>query len=258
MAGVVGLSRLPIIRYLKKTTNVLFSRYLLVTNTAITVGLGCTGDVLQQNYERVRGRQEKLDQHRTSQVFITGFVVGPTCHFWYKCLDHFWPGRSLSTVLRKVLIDQVVFSPVNIGMFLIMIGYLNGYSTPRILADLKDKGLDLLKAEWIVWPPAQLVNFLLLPTKYRVLYDNTVSLAFDSYYSYVTFSRDRHNDLKAKRRVLVLDPPEGEESVPYYEHSADELEDDIRDLGPYPSELFTYTCTTARCIPRPQCCDRKS
>lgn len=41
------------------------------------------------------------------------------------------------------------------------------------------------KAEWIVWPTAQVINFWILPSRFRVLYDNTISLGYDVYTSYV-------------------------------------------------------------------------
>ncbi len=40
-------------------------------------------------------------------------------------------------------------------------------------------------AEWVIWPPAQFVNFWLLPTRFRVLFDNAVSLGYDVYTSHV-------------------------------------------------------------------------
>lgn len=36
-----------------------------------------------------------------------------------------------------------------------------------------------------VWPVAQFVQFQFLPHRYRVLYDNTISLGYDVYTSYV-------------------------------------------------------------------------
>lgn len=51
--------------------------------------------------------------------------------------------------------------------------------------EIKHKFLRLYKAEWIVWPTAQVINFWILPLKYRVLYDNTISLGYDVYTSYV-------------------------------------------------------------------------
>ena len=46
-------------------------------------------------------------------------------------------------------------------------------------------GQQLYIAEWLLWPPAQFINFYFLPTRYRVLYDNTVSLVYDVYTSHV-------------------------------------------------------------------------
>lgn len=50
-------------------------------------------------------------------------------------------------------------------------------------------GLKLYLAEWFLWPPAQIINFCFLPTKYRVVYDNTISIVYDIYTSHV-----KHND----------------------------------------------------------------
>ena len=46
-------------------------------------------------------------------------------------------------------------------------------------------GSNLYAAEWLIWPPAQFINFSLLPTRYRVAFDNLVSLGFDGYTSYI-------------------------------------------------------------------------
>lgn len=38
----------------------------------------------------------------------------------------------------------------------------------EVLREMKDKAITLYMAEWIVWPTAQIINFTILPTKYRV------------------------------------------------------------------------------------------
>ena len=145
---------------------------------------------MQQNYEMFCKRQSSWDPVRTRHIYCTGLAIGPCRHFWYQFLDRILPGRTLRIVGKKVLLDQVVFSPVNIGLFLVILGWLEGEQVKTVVKELQEKGGQLLKAEWIIWPPAQLVNFFFLPTKYRVLYDNTVSLGFDYYYSYVKFRKD--------------------------------------------------------------------
>ena len=46
-------------------------------------------------------------------------------------------------------------------------------------------GTQLYLAEWFIWPPAQFVNFYFLPTRFRVIYDNAISLGYDMYTSHV-------------------------------------------------------------------------
>ena len=49
-------------------------------------------------------------------------------------------------------------------------------------------GTHLYVAEWVLWPPAQFINFYYLPTRYRVVYDNAISLIYDTYASYIQHS----------------------------------------------------------------------
>ena len=49
-------------------------------------------------------------------------------------------------------------------------------------------GTQLYLAEWFIWPPAQFVNFYFLPTRFRVIYDNVISLGYDMYTSHVKHS----------------------------------------------------------------------
>jgi protein Mpv17 len=56
-------------------------------------------------------------------------------------------------------------------------------------------GCELYVAEWLLWPPAQFVNFYFLPTRYRVAYDNLISLIYDVYTSHVKHKPRTKNDL---------------------------------------------------------------
>lgn len=53
------------------------------------------------------------------------------------------------------------------------------------LEEIKHKFIRLYKAEWIVWPTAQMINFWILPHRFRVLFDNGISLFYDIYTSAV-------------------------------------------------------------------------
>lgn len=163
----------------------MFNKYLLITNVGISVTLSGVGDVIQQHYEILKGEKESWDHIRTLHMSVSGMTVGILCHHWYLYLDRAIPGRNFKCVLKKVFVDQVLFSPISITLFFVTLGFLEKSSIKHVTEEIIQKGWRLYLAEWVVWPPAQVINFYLLPTRFRVLYDNTISLGYDIYTSYV-------------------------------------------------------------------------
>ena len=142
------------------------------------------GDYLQQKYER-----RKWNPWRSFHMSSTyGLTSGFLCHFWYNALDKVVPGVGLKVVLRKIALDQILFSPICIvACVLAAQSFNNQHIFQSFTKDalIMDKSVDLYVADWLLWPPAQFINFHFLPTKYRVLFDNLVSLVFDCYSSKV-------------------------------------------------------------------------
>lgn len=177
-------------RPVQRTLNRLFSRkYLLYTNTGISVIMSGLGDGLQQNYQILHKEISSWDRRRSRDVAITGLLIGPFCHFWYIFLDWWLPGKTFKVVTKKLIVDQLICSPVAITSFLAVTSYLEGKRGKELKQELLKKGKTLYAAEWIVWPPAQIINFCFLPTRYRVLFDNCVSFGFDWYFSYVKYGK---------------------------------------------------------------------
>lgn len=178
--------KLLILKSLKEYQQKAFSRrYLLLTNVGISLSLSSAGDVLEQQYERYQGQQKYWDVERTMQMGASGVTVGVICHYWYLFLDKRLPGRSMQVVMKKILLDQVICSPLYITAFFVTAGFLKGEAGSEILNEIKAKAWRLYAAEWMVWPLAQFINFYWLPTKYRVFYDNVISLGYDVYTSQV-------------------------------------------------------------------------
>ncbi|XP_064453968.1 mpv17-like protein 2 isoform X2 [Mirounga angustirostris] len=191
-------------------------RALLVTNTLGCGVLMAVGDGVRQSWE-VRTRPgQKFDPRRS-----VGCSMGPFLHYWYLWLDHLLPASGLPglpNVLRKVLVDQLVASPM-LGVWYFLgtplflrvpapsppspglpslrhsnllvsfpgLGCLEGQSLDESCQELRDKFWEFYKADWCVWPAAQLVNFLFVPPQFRVTYINGLTLGWDTYLSYLKY-----------------------------------------------------------------------
>ncbi|XP_063982413.1 mpv17-like protein 2 [Diachasmimorpha longicaudata] len=164
----------------------LFSKkYLFYTNVGISISLSATGDILEQHYEILKGEWNAWSPLRTQHMAISGMTVGIICHHWYNFLDARMPGKTIGIVLKKLVLDQLICSPLYIGVFFLTLGILENTTWPDLKAEMREKFHKLYLAEWIIWPPAQIFNFYFLPTRFRVLYDNTISLGYDVYTSQV-------------------------------------------------------------------------
>lgn len=119
---------------------------------------------------------------------VSGMTIGIVCHYWYNFLDGRIAGRTIGIVLKKVIIDQLVCSPLCIGTFFLTLALLENDSLAELKDEIRKKAYKLYIAEWIIWPPAQVINFYFLPTRYRVFYDSTISLGYDIYTSHVKYN----------------------------------------------------------------------
>ncbi|CAI9720713.1 mpv17 2 [Octopus vulgaris] len=173
----------------------LFSRkYLLLTNTAISITSAAGGDSVQQLYELSIQRQQTWNRDRTLHISITGLILGPPSHYWYHLIDYLFPGSSIRVVVKKLLFDQTIGTPIGVFLFLSSLGILENSSVDKMLTEYKNCGKTLLLSEWLIWPPIQAINFAFIPLKFRVLFDNSASFGFDIYYSYIKYRTDKVSD----------------------------------------------------------------
>jgi len=178
----------------------LLHKHLFWTNIGISVILSGAGDFFIQRHETIQNKNS-INKNSTCQVSSScvrwnpkrschmavsfGLTSGFLCHFWYKFLDNKIQGNTIKVVTKKIIWDQIFFSPILIVACLLVSGIIEKSSSDDIQSDIRNKGTQLYIAEWFVWPPAQFVNFYFLPTKFRVIYDNTISLGYDMYTSHV-------------------------------------------------------------------------
>lgn len=169
-------------------SNSLFSWYLLllnnhpVTTKAITSALiSLFGDLVCQ---LVIEKSETIDLKRSGVFTLLGLaLVGPTLHFWYLSLSKLIPGPGAFKAGSRLVLDQFLFSPIFIGVFISAMLTLEG--RPHDIAPkLKQDLLTVAVANWKIWIPFQFLNFLFVPQQLQVLAANVISLAWNTYLSF--------------------------------------------------------------------------
>jgi len=153
-----------------------------------TLVLFATGDVAAQQLVERRGAAAH-DLARTGRMALYGGVVfGPAATTWFRLLQRrvVVPGSPNATIAARVACDQLVFAPVFIGVFLSSMALLEGGSP----ADkLRKNYLSALRANYMIWPFVQGVNFKLVPLEHRVLFVNVISIGWNCYLSYLNNSK---------------------------------------------------------------------
>ena len=110
-------------------------------------------------------------------------VFGPAATKWYGILQkHINLKNHNATIAARVVADQTIFATCNMALFLSSMAVLEGSSPKDKLAKSYLSGL---KANWVLWPPVQAVNFKLVPLEHRVLVVNVVSLGWNCFLSYL-------------------------------------------------------------------------
>ena len=129
-----------------------------------------------------------VSTNRHSRLFradSTG-VFGPGATKWYSFLQNKIKLQNENvTIAARVLADQTIFATCNMAFFLSSMSVLEG-SDPK--EKLQKNYVNGLKANWMLWPPVQAINFKLVPLEHRVLVVNVVSLGWNCYLSYLNSS----------------------------------------------------------------------
>lgn len=134
-----------------------------------------------------RNFKDHWDANRNFRFAFLGFaLIAPTMHHWYGALMRYIPEVSMKGAIIRSSIDQFLFVPFFLPTWLVSNMALQMHDWQTINAKLKKDYWELLKANWALWFPAQMINLGYVPARFQVLFGNVVGLLWMAYLSFKT------------------------------------------------------------------------
>lgn len=154
----------------------LLEKHPVLTKAMTSALLTLIGDLICQ---LAIDQVSSLDLKRTFLFTLLGLVlVGPTLHFWYLYLSKLVTLSGASGAFLRLLLDQFVFSPIFIGVFLSTLMTLEGRPS-QVVPKLQQEWFSAVIANWQLWIPFQFLNFRFVPQQFQVLAANVVALVWN-------------------------------------------------------------------------------
>lgn len=122
--------------------------------------------------------------NRLAGFMVWGFIMAFAQCWWYKFLQIYAKDPKFIEVLRKVLTDQLCYSPVSLFCFFTygtMI--LENGSWEDTKEKLNKIYLKTLIINYTVWVPVQFINFLLVPRSLQVPFSSSISVLWNCFLS---------------------------------------------------------------------------
>ncbi|KAG0584139.1 hypothetical protein KC19_3G188300 [Ceratodon purpureus] len=118
-----------------------------------------------------------------SFVAIGVFMSGPGLHYWYGMLSKFITVPGMGGVFLRTAADQIVFTPLGVIGFFVVLLNLEGRQAE--LADKLQKDVvEVVIANWKVWIPFQIVNFGFVPPQLQVAAAGILGMVWSVFISY--------------------------------------------------------------------------
>ncbi|MGH0163653.1 UNVERIFIED_CONTAM: hypothetical protein FKN15_045480 [Acipenser sinensis] len=163
----------------------LLKKYPILTKSVTSGILSALGNLLSQGLRR-RGKGSSLGKGLEwlgpARFAAYGLcVTGPVSHYFYQCLELLVPSSASHCVLKRLLLDRLIFAPAFLLVFFLAMNFLEGKSWAAFQNRVRTEYWSALKMNWKVWTPFQFININYVPVQLRVLFANLVALFWYAY-----------------------------------------------------------------------------
>ncbi|KAJ5285824.1 hypothetical protein N7524_001130 [Penicillium chrysogenum] len=84
---------------------------------------------------------------------------------------------------KRVAFDQFIFAPFGLACFFTYMTIAEGGGRRALTHKFRDVYLPTLKANFVLWPAVQILNFRVIPIQFQIPFVSTVGIAWTAYLS---------------------------------------------------------------------------
>ncbi|KAM5454677.1 Protein required for ethanol metabolism [Microsporum audouinii] len=140
-----------------------------------------------------RKRPAPFDFERLTRFMAYGFFMAPVQHRWFKFLSHIFPvtqAHATVPALKRVAMDQLIFAPIGLACFFTFMTVAEGGGRRALSRKFEDVYLPTLKANFVLWPAVQIMNFRLIPIQFQIPFVSSIGIAWTAYLSLTNSSEE--------------------------------------------------------------------
>lgn len=119
-----------------------------------------------------RNLPPQFDFERLTRFMSYGFLVSPVQYHWFSFLNRAFPiTKQNATIpaLQRVCFDQLIFAPMGLAAFFTFMTVTEGGGRRAVARKFQDVYLPALKANFILWPAVQILNFRIVPLQFQIV-----------------------------------------------------------------------------------------
>ncbi|KAF2199922.1 hypothetical protein GQ43DRAFT_375095 [Delitschia confertaspora ATCC 74209] len=134
-----------------------------------------------------------FDFERLTRFMAYGFLMAPIQHRWFSILSRTFPVSKTAAfvpALKRVAFDQLLFAPLGLAAFFSFMTVAEGGGKRALTRKFQDVYVPALKANYMVWPAVQIINFRLMPIQFQLPFVSTVGIAWTAYLSLTNSSEE--------------------------------------------------------------------
>ncbi|KAK4212653.1 hypothetical protein QBC37DRAFT_424560 [Rhypophila decipiens] len=134
-----------------------------------------------------------FDFERLTRFMGYGFAMAPVQFRWFKFLERCFPITKTAAfvpAMKRVAFDQLIFAPFGIACFFTAMTVAEGGGKRAVYQKMRDMYVPTLKANFMVWPAVQIINFRLMPVQFQLPFVSTIGIAWTAYLSLTNAAED--------------------------------------------------------------------